>query len=49
MEKLSSICHHKGIHENFCNLQDILELFSAIIKSMLFLKIHGIYDSEIYC
>lgn len=49
MKKLSNIYLHKRVHENLDNLQDILELFSTIIRRMLFLGIPGIYDSESYC
>ena len=43
MEKLFDTYHHQGIHEYFYNLQGILKLFSAIIRTMLFLEINDIY------
>ena len=43
MDKLFDTYHHQGIHEYFYNLQGILKLFSAIIRTMLFLEINDVY------
>ena len=43
MEKLLNTYNHQGIHEYFYNLLGILELFSTIIRTMLFLEINDIY------
>ena len=43
MEKLLNTYNHQGIHEYFYNLQAILELFSTIIRTLLFLEINDIY------
>ena len=42
MDKLFDTYHHQGIHEYFYNLQGILKLFSAIIRTMLFLEINDV-------